>query len=223
MMTLMSEFAGFPLWGAQFYAELERHNSREFWAGHKERWEREVRDPMRALVAALEPEFGPATVFRPHRDVRFSVDKSPYKTHQGAIAGPARGLGYYVQLDADGLSVGGGFRAHSPAQTDRYRRAVDADDDGALPTIVATLEGQGYEVMGASLKTRPRGYPADHPRIELLRRKEVMALRNVGVPAWLPSADALDHVRAMWSQLRPLAQWAIEHVGPAADEVPAGR
>lgn len=221
MMASMSEFAGFTPWGPEFYAELEQHNSREFWAEHKARWEREVRDPMRALVAALEPEFGPAVVFRPHRDVRFSADKSPYKTHQGAIAGPARGLGYYVQLDADGLSIGSGFRAHSAAQTDRYRRAVDADDDGVLSTILTTLEGQGYEVMGDALKTRPRAYPADHPRIGLLRRKEVMAIRNVGVPAWLPTADALDHVRAMWAEVRPLAQWAIEHVGPAED-VPAG-
>jgi uncharacterized protein (TIGR02453 family) len=217
MMASMSEFAGFTPWGPEFYAELELHNSREFWAEHKARWEREVRDPMRALVAALEPEFGPAVVFRPHRDVRFSADKSPYKTHQGAIAGPARGLGYYVQLDADGLSVGGGFRAHSATQTDRYRRAVDADGDGVLPAIVATLETQGYEVIGATLKTRPRGYPAEHPRLELLRRKELMAIRNVGVPTWLVTTEALDRVRAMWTEVRPLARWATEHVGPAED------
>lgn len=209
----MAEFTGFPLWGPQFYDELERHNDREFWAAHKAQWERDVRDPMRALVAALETEFGPATVFRPHRDLRFSPDKSPYKTHQGAIVGPAPGFGYYVGLDADGLIVGGGFRTHSTAQTDRFRKAVDADDGDILPAIVGELVGQGYALDGASLKTQPRGYPADHPRIDLLRRKELMAVTNIGTPPWLPTAAALDHVREMWRQIRPLAQWVITNVG----------
>jgi uncharacterized protein (TIGR02453 family) len=214
----MTDFTGFPLWGPQFYAELEESNTRELWARHKEQWEREVRDPMRALVTALEPEFGPATVFRPYRDLRFSRDKSPYRTHQGAIAGPAPGLGYYVRLDAHGLGVGGGFRAHSPDQTSRYRQAVDDDDPGRLLGILGTLAGQGYSVEGASLKTRPRGYPADHPRIDLLRRKELMVIRDVGTPPWLPTPAALDRVREMWRQVRPLAEWAIENVGPADGE-----
>ncbi|GAA1649343.1 DUF2461 domain-containing protein [Georgenia ruanii] len=210
----MADFMGFPAWAPRFYAELEQHNTREFWAAHKDRWEREVRDPMRALVAALEPEFGPAVVFRPYRDIRFSADKSPYKTHQGAIAGPSPGLGYYVALDADGLTVGGGFRSHSPAQTDRYRRAVDADDAGELPRVVATLVNAGFVLEGATVKTRPRGYPADHPRIELLRRKELMAVTNVGTPAWLATPAALDQVRARWEQLRPLADWVIARCAP---------
>ncbi|MFD1504847.1 DUF2461 domain-containing protein [Georgenia yuyongxinii] len=210
----MAEFTGFPLWGPQFYDELERNNDREFWAANKERWERDVRDPMRALVAVLEPEFGPATVFRPYRDLRFSPDKSPYKLHQGAIAGPAPGFGYYVGLDADGLIVGGGFRTHSPAQTDRFRKAIDADDGDILPAIADALVEQGYMLDGAALKTRPRGYPADHPRIDLLRRKELMAVTNVGTPPWLPTPAALDHVREMWRQIRPLAQWVVTNVGP---------
>lgn len=217
----MADFTGFPEWGPRFYDELERHNDKEFWTAHKARWERDVRDPMRALVAALEAEFGPATLFRPYRDVRFSQDKSPYKTHQGAIAGPARGFGYYVGLDADGLTVGGGFRAHSPADTDRYRRAVDADDAGTLPRIVAALAVQGLVMEGASLKTHPRGYPADHPRIELLRRKELMAITNVGTPDWLATPAALDHVRETWRQVRPLAAWLDEHVAEhPADAAP---
>ncbi|MCK6211692.1 DUF2461 domain-containing protein [Georgenia sp. EYE_87] len=210
----MADFTGFSLWGPRFYAELEHHNTREFWAANKDRWEREVRDPMRALVAALEPEFGPATIFRPHRDVRFSPDKSPYKTHQGAIAGSAPGLGYYVGLDADGLIVGGGFRTHSPAQTDRFRRAVDSDAGAELAGIVAALVAAGFSVEGAALKTHPRGYPADHPRVELLRRKELMAVTNVGTPPWLATPAALDEVRRRWRQLRPLATWAVSRVGP---------
>jgi uncharacterized protein (TIGR02453 family) len=152
-------------------------------------------------------------VFRPNRDLRFSPDRSPYKTHQGAIAGPAPGLGYYVGLDAEGLMVGGGFRTHSPAQTDRFRRAIDSDAGAGLTSIVETLEGHGFVIEGAALKTQPRGYPADHPRIALLRRKELMAVRGVGTPAWLPTAAALDQVREMWRQIRPLAEWVVANVG----------
>lgn len=210
----MAEFTGFPLSGPRFYDEIERNNNRAFWAANKDRWERDVRDPMRALVAALEPEFGPGALLRPHRDLRFSPDKSPYKTHQGAVVGPVAGFGYYVGLDAEGLIVGGGFRTHSSAETDRFRRAVDADDGDILPAIVAALVEQGYALDGASLKTHPRGYPADHPRIDLLRRKELRAVTNVGTPEWLPTAAALEHVRSMWRQIRPLVRWVTSNVAP---------
>ena len=209
-------FAGFPAWGVSFYESLELNNTKEYWAEHKAQWEQQVRDPMRALMAELEPEFGPAKVFRPNRDIRFSPDKSPYKTYQGAIAGPSAGVGYYVQLDGEGLTLGGGFHAHSPAQTDRYRAAVDAARSGeALEQITKTLAAQGYSLEGDALKTRPKGFDADHPRLDLLRRKEMMAIRRVGEPAWLATPDALDEVRDAWTQIRSLNEWIVEHVGAA--------
>lgn len=211
-------FAGFSDWAVRFYRDLEENNTRDFWQEHKEQWEREVRGPMLALVDALEEDFGPAVVFRPYRDVRFSQDKSPYKTHLGAIAGPAAGIGYYVQIDGTGLTVGGGFHTHSPAQTDRYREAVADDRAGAvLESVVAQLVADGFGIEGASLKTRPKGYDADHPRMELLRRKEIMGIKRVGRPAWLDSATALGEVRTSWEQIRPLASWIIDHVGPSAE------
>ena len=75
---------------------------------------------------ALGGEFGEARIFRPYRDVRFSADKTPYKTEQGAIASAPGGAGYYVQISADGLRAGGGFRTTNPTQTARFRAAVDA-------------------------------------------------------------------------------------------------
>ena len=101
----MGTFAGFSDRALELYAGLEADNSREYWARHKPEWEAEVRDPMRALLAGLEDEFGPAKMFRPNRDVRFSKDKAPYKTHQGALVPVSEetvGVGYYVQVDADG-------------------------------------------------------------------------------------------------------------------------
>ena len=212
----MTTFTGFSDRALTFYADLAAHNTRDFWADHKAVWETEVRDQMRALVAELEPEFGPATVFRPHRDTRFSHDKSPYKTHQGAIVGGSAGLGYYVQVDADGLLVGGGFHSHEAAQVERYREAVDEETTGTeLAGIVAALRGNGFELEGEQLKTRPRGYPADHPRVDLLRHKSLMAIQRVGAPAWLAEPRALEEVRTWWRLLRPLGDWVEANVGAA--------
>ena len=212
-MTDSSAFAGFPQWGVRFYQELEDTNTKEFWAQHKAQWERDVREPMLALVDALEDEFGPARLFRPNRDIRFSHDKSPYKTHQGAFVGVATGVGYYVQVSADGMAVGGGFRAHSPAETSSYRVAVDAPASGArLEKVAADLTAAGFDLEGETLKTRPKGFAADHPRLELLRRQEMMAINRIGSPPWLGTAKAVDEVRAQWRQVRPLVQWMTEHV-----------
>lgn len=216
-MAESAGFTGFPIWGVEFYQDLEEDNTREFWATHKPQWQKDVRDPMRALVDELEDEFGPARLFRPNRNLRFSADKSPYKTHQAALAGRAKGAGWYLQLGGDGLVVGGGFRAHSPAETARYRAAVDASSSGLeLERIVTTLEAAGFTIEGATLKTKPKGFDADHPRLELLRRKEMMALRRVGTPDWLTTPQALAEVRTSWRELRPLTEWVLEHV--ATDE-----
>jgi uncharacterized protein (DUF2461 family) len=89
-------FTGFPDEGLVFYEGLEADNSKTYWTRSKDVYESCVRGPMQALVEALAGEFGPAKLFRPYRDVRFSNDKTPYKTHQGAVvdsgvAVPARG------------------------------------------------------------------------------------------------------------------------------------
>jgi uncharacterized protein (TIGR02453 family) len=212
----VTTFPGFSDRAVAFYAELAANNTREFWTAHKSVYESEVRDPMRALVADLESEFGPAKLFRPHRDIRFSNDKTPYKTQQGALAGDDSGVGYYVKLDSDGLTAGGGFRAHSSAQVARYRSAVDAEATGVeLSDVVAGLRADGFDIEGEELKTKPRGYAADHPRIELLRCRSVMAFKEFGTPAWLASPAAFDQVRNAWRQVTPLRQWVAANVGPA--------
>jgi uncharacterized protein (TIGR02453 family) len=207
-------FTGFSPQALDFYAGLEADNSKAYWTANKATWEGAARDPMLAMLDELEDEFGPATPFRPYRDVRFSADKSPYKTHLGAVAGPTKGVGCYVQLSASGLSVGGGFHSHGSAQTARYRAAVDAPASGlALEAIVAGLRGKGYALMGAGVKTAPRGFAKDHPRIELLRMAEVMVIRELGAPDWLATRRVVTEVAKAWRAVGPLTQWIVEHVG----------
>lgn len=202
-------FTGFPDEAFEFYAGLLADNSKSYWTAHRETYERCVREPMTALCAELEAEFGPAKLFRPYRDLRFSPDKTPYKTHQGAHVG-----GFYVQIDADGLMVAGGMYAPTPDQLRRYRAAVQGAPGGALQEIVDELRARGMQIAGDRLKTRPRGVPADHPRLELLRHRSLYA--HCGWPAdlWMGTPEVVDRVRESWRRLRPLVEWGDAHIGP---------
>ncbi len=208
------EFRGFPDRGLELYAGLEADNSKSYWSDHKAVWESDVRDPMRALTDALADEFGEAKLFRPNRDIRFSKDKTPYKTHQGAFVGQGTvGIGWYVQVDKDGLMAGGGWRAHESGQVTRFREAVDSDATGPeLERLVTALRAGGFEVHGDETRTRPRGYPADHPRLDLLRCRSLMVFRQYGAPDWLATPHALEEVRDAWRAVRPLAEWVTRHV-----------
>lgn len=87
MSTDRKMFRGWPAEALEFYEGLEADNSKAYWTAHKDVYETVVLSPMKAIPAALAPEFGDGKVLRPNRDVRFSTDKSPYKTHIGSIIG----------------------------------------------------------------------------------------------------------------------------------------
>lgn len=215
-------FTGFPHAAVDFYLALEQDNSREFWAAHRTDHERHVREPMTALLAELESSFGPGKIFRPHRDVRFSTDKSPYKTHQGGYVATAESTGWYAEVSADGFRLGAGCYRMDAARLRSYRTAVADERRGReLVRIVETLEGSGWEIGGAQLKTAPRGVPRDHPRIRLLRHTALTATR------WELDGDVVttpvlvDEVRRRWEELRPLVDWltSTDRAGPGR---PAG-
>ena len=210
----MSEVQGIPFEAIDFYEELEVNNSREWWASQRERYSSVVRAPMEALGAALEGEFGDTKVFRPNRDVRFSQDKSPYKTHQGVVASTAARMGWYVQISAEGLMTAAGWYASTAGQVARYRAALDDEDTGAeLRRIVDELTAAGYAIDGDRLKTRPRGVEPDHPLLDLLRHRTLTASQQYGAPDWLPTPDVAERVRADWRAYRPLMAWLDRHVG----------
>lgn len=208
-------FTGFPEDSLEFYEGLEADNSKAYWQDHKATYEKAVRDPMMALLAALEPEFGSSKFFRPYRDVRFAKDKSPYKTAAGAVVHGDHGSGVlYVQLSARGLLCASGYYETTSSQVERLRKAVADDRSGpALVAIVDELRRQGYTIEGEKLKTRPRGYDADHPRIELLRHRTLTAWREFPPEPWLHSPECLDRVRATWRDYQPLNEWLRRHVG----------
>ncbi|QLQ16860.1 MAG: DUF2461 domain-containing protein [Micropruina sp.] len=204
----MTGCPGIPLAAVDFYTELELNNHRAWWAANKGRYDTDVLEPMLALGAALADEFGAAKLFRPQRDVRFSSDKSPYKTHQGLVVHTGEAMGYYVQISGDGLMTAAGWYAPFPALVAAYRAAVDDEDAGAaLERIAADLSAAGAALGGDLLKTRPKGFDADHPRIDLLRHKTVTAGFQYGLPDWLDSPALVDRVRADWRRFTPLMEW----------------
>jgi uncharacterized protein (TIGR02453 family) len=204
-------FRGWPIEALEFYEGLTADNSKSYWTAHLEIYEQQVRAPMEELLALLEPEFGAGKIFRPYRDVRFSKDKSPYKNHLAASL-PAAG---YIQLSQDGLAVGSGMYQMSPEQLDRYRRAVTSSLSGpALAKVIASLEEQGIGVQGRdTLKTVPRGYPKDHPRLELLRHKGLVSWKEWTPAAWLGTPAASDRIVSFLRSVRPLREWFSDHVG----------
>ncbi|HLH57640.1 MAG TPA: DUF2461 domain-containing protein [Streptosporangiaceae bacterium] len=202
-------FSGWPEEALDFYEGLEADNSKAYWTAHKAVYEGSVRGPMTDLVEELAAEFGEPKIFRPYRNLRFSRDKTPYKTHIGAMIGSG-----YVQLSAAGLAVGDGMYGMDPGELARYREAVvDDRGGGELEEIIAAVERHDIGVSGRdSLKSAPRGYPPDHPRIGLLRHKGLVAWKEWPVEPWLETAAVRDRVAAVLRATRPLSDWLDKHV-----------
>jgi uncharacterized protein (TIGR02453 family) len=204
-------FAGIPMAAFDFYEDLEADNSKAFWSSHKHIYDESVRVPVEALAEALAKEFGPAKFFRPYRDVRFSKDKTPYKTHQGVWFDESS---TYLQVSAAGLFVAAGYWDTSSAQVDRLRRGVADDLAGPrLERTLAELRHKGFEIGGHQLTRVPSAYDREHPRAELLRYKSLTARRDLGCPAWLATRRAQTEITKAWRTMGALVSWLDTHVG----------
>jgi uncharacterized protein (TIGR02453 family) len=203
-------FSGWPAEALVFYEGLEADNSKEYWTSRKAVYQEKVLRPMEELVEELAPEFGEPKIFRPYRDIRFSHDKTPYKTHIGATVGPA----CYIQLSADGLSAGAGRWHLEPAELTQYRAGVAGPDGAELAAIVASLSKAGVEVHGhGTLKSAPRGYPADHERIDLLRHKGLTTWRHWNPTPWLSTPVAAGKISEFFRTSAAFCGWLASHVG----------
>ena len=175
-----------------FLAELRLHNDRDWFERNRERYLRDVRDPMLRFIADLapvlkkvaprlvaDPRPAGGSLFRIHRDTRFSSDKTPYKTNVAAhfrhqdgrdVHGPA----LYLSLDPDEVDVGGGVW-HPEPEPLRLIRGSIAEAPGPWKRALAAPAMRKLEWWGESLKRTPKGFPEGHPLDELLRRKDFAA------------------------------------------------
>ena len=203
----MATFKGWPEDFQPFFIGLELDNSKKYFEANRRTYEDSVKGPMVALIESLEPDFGPGKVFRANRDIRFSKDKSPYKTNIAADVGMGA-KGGYLSLDARGFTVATGRYMMSPEEIAKFRKKVAADGSGAqLAAIVSRLEKSGYDIGGEELKCVPPPWPQDHPRAELLRRKSLYVWKNYGLKPWLGSSSARKYVVKTWTDAQPLNDW----------------
>ena len=204
-------FSGWPEEALDFYDGLTADNSKSYWTEHRAIYDQKILGPMTELTEELAAEFGEPKIFRPYRDVRFSADKTPYKTHIGATLGHAG----YIQLSAEGLGAGAGMWEMNPDQLARYREAVADDGPGNnLEEIIAAIEQA--DITGtatARSSPRPAIIPSDHPRIDLLRFKGLTAWRQWPVAPRLETSAAKDRVVSFFRTTLPLCSWLTDHVG----------
>jgi len=174
-----------------FLRSIKRNNDREWFKARKETYEREVREPMIAVIERLAEDFrsfapdlvaSPKTsLYRIYRDTRFSEDKRPLKTHAAAVF-PHRalpkheGAGLYFEIAPDGVWAGGGMYAPQTGQLVRVREHI-AENHQRLRAIVESpsFKKRTGGLDGQKLTRVPRGYPADHPAAEFLKHKQFLA------------------------------------------------
>ncbi len=203
----MATFNGWSEDCQRFFIGLELDNSKKYFEANRRTYEDSVKGPMVALLESLEADFGPGKVFRANRDIRFSKDKSPYKTNIAADVGMGS-KGGYLSLDARGFTVATGRYVMSPEEIARFRKKVAADASGTqLAGIVTRLMKSGYDIGGEELKRVPPPWPQEHARAELLRRKSLYVWKNYGLRPWLGSASARRYVVKMWTDAQPLNDW----------------
>ena len=216
-------FDGFRPEAFAWFAGLQADNSRAYFSAHRDLYETAVRGALEAMLEELADELGGLVrLFRQHRDVRFSPDKSPYKTttYGLLVDRPDSLAGLYAQLSANGLFAGTGYHALARDQLARFRDAVAADATGPhLEAAVAAVRDAGLEVYGEALRTAPRGFPRDHPRVALLRHRSLVAGNRLEPrdSGGIARDAALDHARATWAACAGLNAWLDEHVGPSAE------
>ena len=202
-------FRGWKVEALEFFEGLEADNSKAYWQRNKSVYEALVRAPMEELLAELAPEWGEGKIFRPYRDIRFSSDKSPYKTNLYADVRE----GGYIALDAHGLIAAGGRYMIDTPQLARFREAIAADGSGGeLEGIVSALRKKGYEIGGEELKRVPPPYPQDHPRGRLLRHKRLIYWRRWESALWIATPQARERVAAVWRDGAALNAWMARHV-----------
>ena len=182
-------FEGFPVEGVEFMKRLKRNNNRPWFEKHKEEYESYIKLPMQSLIAALQPHFlrfapefdlnPKKSLFRIYRDIRFSNDKTPYKTHAAAhfvLRGKPKGVegsGYYLHIEPGQVFLGGGIYMPDGDQLKNIRRSIDANADRFLSILrskkfISTFK----QLEGEKLKRIPKGYDADHPMAEWLKQKQ---------------------------------------------------
>ncbi|MGA9575787.1 MAG: DUF2461 domain-containing protein [Lysobacterales bacterium] len=216
----MSEFNGFPKDFFAFFKALKKHNNRDWFNANKQRYQKSVVKPMGEYISAMAPHLESispyytadpkphgGSMFRIYRDTRFSKDKTPYKTHAAChfrhrTGRDAHAPGFYLHIETDGISIGGGIW-HPPArQLGRIREFI-ADNPVAWESLIQSPEVEAMGgVQGDSLKRPPRGYTIDAMHIEDLKRKSFYVMTGFSAGLALSPDLVAESTRAFQTAAR---------------------
>ena len=225
-------FSGFNRETVRFFNGLRRNNDRDWFAKHRETYDKHVMEPAKAFVVAMGERLRTAvprivavplinkSIFRINRDTRFSLDPSPYKTNLGLYlweSGRPRmeSSGFYFHLEPPDLILGGGMYMFPDYLVPRYRRAVvDPKHGKELAKILAVLaKRKDLEPGGKHYKRVPAGYDPDHPNAELLKHKGLYVGYETKIPEELYSARLVDYCFERYEPLVPLHRWLVKLAG----------
>ncbi len=192
-----------------FLSELAVNNARDWFVAHKKTYDQRLRDPAQSLLEDVAPHLVSASgttikqkLFRPHRDVRFSLDKTPYHVHLHLLWSAPDGRGWFFGISPDYVTAGAGVMEFDKAHLDTWRDVVAGDEGEVLQTLLSDLGGR---MDPPALKRVPAPYPTDHPRAELLRRKALVV--------WFDDLqeqladDPLAGLLQVFDRLQPLQDW----------------
>ena len=217
-------FTGMPDEGLAFLEDLEERNTKDFFDANKAVFTAQVQAPFAALVNAAAarlrrsvPDLGPPKLFRIYRDLRFSKDKTPYKTSMSASVpsrsphedgGPGVGTGFYVNVGPAGLYTASGLYHPGRPELERVRAAIaDPELGPELEAVFRRAAAKGLEPWLDPLQRLPRPWPADHPRAALLKARSLVLNRQHERAPWLQTAELLDHLVADWKAMIPFNRW----------------
>jgi uncharacterized protein (TIGR02453 family) len=199
----------------EFLTELEANNDRDWFKANRARYEEFLVAPAMALGEDLA-DLGRPKLFRPWNDTRFHA-APPIKEHLGLAIGYEGAGGFYVELSLDGLLVAAGLHNPVSDQVERMRRAIDTPRLAAsLTKAIGAAEAAGLELNEPDLVRGPRGYPPDHPRADLLRRRRLTVARRQPTGRWLERPAAGKRIREQLDAATPLVRWLRTHVGPTS-------
>ncbi len=208
-----SAFAGWPAGALDFLRELEENNDRDWFKANRARYDELLRGPTLALGEDFST-LGRPHLFRPYNDTRFHAGP-PIKEHVGLAIGMDGAGGYYVELSLDGLLVAAGLHSPQSDQVERLRASVAEGRKAAvLRRAIDKADTDGLELSEPDLKRIPRGYPADHPRADLLRHRRLMLYRRVPTAKWMSTPAAGARIAKTLASATPLVNWLRANVGP---------
>jgi uncharacterized protein (TIGR02453 family) len=228
--TTDTQFMGFGTDGLAVLSGLRSNNTREFFEANRAVFERDVLEPAKLLVddlgqrlrATVAPNLVAdprvdRSLFRLHRDVRFSADKSPYKTQQAMFlwegADKKVSPGFYLAVSGDEVGLGVGLM--HIADLDRWRAAIADDVTGQAFTSAlrrAETERNAMVDLEPALKRVPKPYPPDHPRERWLRHKGFRAANNVDLPPEATTPAFVDWCTTRFASFAPLHRWLVDNL-----------